>query len=241
MGIFTISRARIAWLARAGVRLLVVGSPNTAPRRVLFIDDDVCFLDAVRLVLGERAQIETATTAAEGLHRACPPDVAFVDLGLPDGDGVELIGELGARWPDTPLVVLTVNRNDERVLAAFRRGARGYLFKEDVGERLLPAIEEALAGGAPMSAQVARMALRLMAGLPAPTGAPPDAERLTEQELKLVRSLAGGCSYLQAGNELGVSINTVRSHVRNVYRKLSVGTRTEAVMTALQLGLLQRQ
>lgn len=214
--------------------------PEAATRRVLFVEDDERFVEALKLVIRDKVELQIVGTAAQALALSAPPDVAFVDLGLPDMDGVELVAELQRRWPETPLVVLTINRTDERVLAAFRNGARGYLYKEDAAQRLLPAIEEALAGGAPMSPQVARMALRLLAALPAPTGQASEGEPLTPQELNVVRSLASGCSYLQAAAELGVSINTLRTHVRNVYRKLAVGTRTDAVLTALQLGLLHR-
>jgi DNA-binding NarL/FixJ family response regulator len=219
----------------------VVASRELVPQRVLFVEDDEQFVAAVRLVVPPLFIVQVAATAAEARALQAAPDVAFVDLGLPDGDGVALIGELCARWPETPFVVLTVNQRDERILAAFRAGARGYLFKEDAASRLSTAIQEAMDGGAPMSASVARTVLRIVSGLPALCVAAAEPEPLTEQELNVVRALADGCSYLQAATALGVSVNTLRSHVRNVYRKLSVGTRTEAVMTALQLGLLERR
>ena len=122
--------------------------------RLLFVDDDTSFLRDLALVV--RGPCETARSYAEGILVTTRPDVAFVDLGLPDGDGVQLIRELGARWPDVPFVALTVARADERVLAAVRAGARGYLLKEDVGSRLERAVEEAMAGGSPMSPRIAR-------------------------------------------------------------------------------------
>lgn len=219
----------------------MVSAGELVSHRILFVEDDEQFLADLRLVLPQSLLVQVATTAAEARALEAPPDVAFVDLGLPDGDGVALIRELCARWPSTPLVVLTVTQSDERILAAFRAGARGYLFKEDAALRLPQAIREALEGGAPMSTSVARTVLRIVSGLPALSLAADRPEALTEQELNVVRSLADGCSYLQAATELRVSVNTLRSHVRNVYRKLCVGTRTEAVMTALQLGLLERR
>ncbi len=214
---------------------------EVAAKTVLFVEDDELFLSAIRLVLPSSLAIQTAISAAQARAITVPPDVVFVDLGLPDGDGVALIGELCARWPTTPIVVLTITQSDARILAAFRAGARGYVFKEDAARHLSRAIQEALDGGAPMSTSVARTVLRIVSGLPALTVAPDQPEVLTQQELNVVRALADGCSYLQAATALGVSVNTLRSHVRNVYRKLCVGTRTEAVMTALQLGLLERR
>ncbi len=214
---------------------------EVAATTVLFVEDDELFLSAIQLVLPSNLVVQTAISAAQARAITIPPDVVFVDLGLPDGDGVALIGELCTRWPTTPIVVLTITQSDARILAAFRAGARGYLFKEDAARHLSRAIQEALEGGAPMSTNVARTVLRIVSGLPALTIAPDQPEMLTQQELNVVRALADGCSYLQAATALGVSVNTLRSHVRNVYRKLCVGTRTEAVMTALQLGLLERR
>lgn len=206
-------------------------------RRLLFVDDDAAFLRNVELVVDRSFRVELAYSVGEALAVRDAPDVAFVDLGLPDGDGVELVRRLQQRWPETPLIVLTVARADHRVLAAFNAGARGYLLKEDVGDRLTYAVDEALAGGAPMSASVARRVLRLLARVPEAAAAP-DGEPLTERELNVVQMLASGCSYVQAGASLSISVNTIRTHVRNVYKKLAVSSKTEAVMAALRLGLL---
>ena len=220
-----------------GARLRVGFGAVDTPRRLLFVDDDTSFLVALPLVL--RGPCETARSCAEALRVSPAPDVAFIDLGLPDGDGVELIRELGVRWPDVPLVALTVARADERVLAAVRAGARGYLLKEDVGSRLERAVEEAIAGGAPMSPRIARRVLELLGspGGVVPQG-PPEPEPLTQRELDVLRELASGSSYSQSAASLDISINTLRAHVRSVYRKLCVGTKTEAVLAGLRLGIV---
>lgn len=211
------------------------------PPRVLVIDDDDAFLDDLERVLADQVTLSTARSAREAravLARGAAPDVALVDLILPDGDGVDLVAELARAWPDVPAVVITAHRADERVLAAFRAGARGYVYKEDVGGRIGQIIEEARQGGAPMSASVARRVIALVAQLPA---APARREVLTAREVQVVEQLASGATYEQVANTLGTSINTVRAHVREIYRKLSVGTRTEAVLAAIQLGLLERR
>lgn len=211
---------------------------SDVPCRVLVIDDDEAFLAALEAVVGDTVVLSTARSVSEARNVADIPDVAFVDLALPDGDGVDLVRELARSWPDVPAVVLTVNRAHERVLAAFRAGARGYIYKEDIGTRLPQVIEEARNGGAPMSAPVARRVLSLVAQLPP---APTVEEALSPRELEVVNELASGATYAQAAAALGTSINTIRTQVRQVYRKLSVGTRTEAVLAAIQLGLLEHR
>lgn len=207
-------------------------------RTVLFVDDDEKFLSTVALLFQNTFDLVFAGSGAEARELASAPDVAFVDLGLPDIDGVELVRELGRRWQDTPLVVLTVNQSDARVLGAFQAGARGYVLKEDLGDRLERAVEEALEGGAPMSAAVARKLLRVIASLP---DVGRGAESLTDRERDVVRELAGGHTYEGVAARLGISIDTLRGHVRSTYRKLSVNSRTEAVIAALRLGLLERR
>jgi DNA-binding NarL/FixJ family response regulator len=208
-----------------------------AEARLLFVDDDTRFLADLALVL--ELPYATARSCAEALRVTEPPSVAFVDLGLPDGDGVDLIRDLGARWPDVPLVALTVARADARVLEAVRAGARGYLLKEDVGTRLEQAIREALDGGAPMSHPIARRVLDLLGAAPSTPTSSSEREALTARELATLRELANGSTYLQAAATLDVSINTLRAHVRNIYRKLAVGSKTEAVMAGLRLGIVQ--
>lgn len=212
--------------------------PSAAPLDLLFVDDDVELLDAVRLVIGQRHRVATATSAVEASKVTTRPHVAFVDLGLPGSDGVALVAELCRRWPEVPVVVLTIDASQRRVLAAFRAGARGYVLKADATRRLEQVIDEALEGGAPMSAAIARLVLRIAVALP--ESGPTEDEPLTCREIAVLRALADVGTYDQVAGALGISVNTLRAHVRSVYRKLAVGTRTDAVVAGLQLGLLAR-
>lgn len=186
-------------------------------------------------------ELELAPTGEAALSAKGHFDAALVDLGLPDRDGVELVRELVEANPSLPVVVLTIQGASPRVLAAFQAGARGYLLKEQLGTRLIPALNEAISGGMPMSPAIARQVLGVLRSLPAPVhlekSLTPD---LTERELAVLNAFAEGMSYARAAEHLDISINTLRTHVRNIYSKLMVETRTEAVLFALQLGLLGR-
>ena len=214
---------------------------DTPRYRVLLVEDDEEFVEALLLVLGDTIKLEVAPSGAAALSAQGPFDAALVDLGLPDADGVDVVRALVDKAPSLPVVVLTIQGASARVLAAFQAGARGYLLKEQLGTQLVPAVKAAMAGGIPMSPAIARRVLGLLRSLPAPlqvekAGAPD----LTERELAVLLAFADGMSYARAAEHLEISINTLRTHVRNIYAKLMVETRTEAVLFALQLGLLGR-
>jgi DNA-binding NarL/FixJ family response regulator len=154
---------------------------------------------------------------------------------------VDFVRELSCQHAELPVIILTVHRSDARVLSAFRAGARGYLLKEHTGDRLVPALREAMEGGAPMSPSIARRILALVASLPDSAALRAPHPDLTCREADVLRAFSEGMTYAQTATRLDMSINTLRSHVRSIYEKLCVGTRTEAVMSALQLGLLARQ
>ncbi len=215
---------------------------DPAPR-LLMIEDDTRLITALGpLLVQQGLEVAFATTGADARAKLQEAafDVIFVDLGLPDVDGVALIRELRAAGVEAPMVVLTAATAESRILAAIRAGARGYLFKEDMGARLAAAAREAMDGGAPMSRAVARLVLDALG--PRIEPAPPlvaGAQALTAREREVVDLLAEGCTYEQTAAALDVSINTVRTYVRSIYEKLSVGTKTEAVMAALRLGLVR--
>lgn len=185
-----------------------------------------------------------AATGAEALahlRAEAAPGVALVDLGLPDVDGVALVRQLTATHPTLPVVILTVCTDERRILEAFRAGACGYLFKEDLASALAPALDEAVAGGAPMSRAVARLLLTQVRGEARAEAAPASDEprpELTSRERQVIEQLARGLSYDDVAQVLAISANTVRSHIRAIYEKLAVSSKTEAVLVALRLGLV---
>lgn len=163
------------------------------------------------------------------------PDVALSDIGLPGMSGIEGIKILKERYPDLLLLMLTVYNDDERIFDAMCAGASGYLLKKTPPARLLESLKEAVGGGAPMSPEVARRVISLFREIRPPERA--DYE-LTPHETRLLKLFVEGHNYKTAAAELGVSVNTVNFHVRSIYEKLQVHTRSEAVVKALRNRLV---
>jgi len=159
------------------------------------------------------------------------PDVLLTDLRLPGMSGVEGIRELRQRFDNLPIVALTVHNNDDHVFDALCAGASGYLLKNTPPDRLLESLREAAAGGAPMSPEVARRVVRVFRQFRPPERA---TYKLTAQENELLRLLVDGHHKKTAADALGISINTVSFHLKNIYTKLHVHSKTEAVSKALR-------
>lgn len=181
--------------------------------------------------VGRYASMEEALPRLE----ADPPDVVLQDIGLPGMSGVEGVRRLKARHPAVQILMLTVYADNDHVFEAICAGACGYLLKDTPPTRLLEAIREAHAGGAPMSPEIARKVLAMFHRV-----APPRAEehRLSAREIDVLKLLVEGASYKTAADSLGVSLDTIRFHVRNIYEKLHVHSKSEAVIAAVRRGIL---
>jgi DNA-binding NarL/FixJ family response regulator len=163
------------------------------------------------------------------------PDVVLTDIGLPGMSGVEGIRVLRERYPDLPMLALTVYDDDDDVFEALCAGAAGYLLKTTPPARLLEAIREVVDGGAPMSPDVARRVVRLFREFRPPEHAD---YHLTPQETELLKLIVDGHYYKTAADQMGITRRTVAFHLRNVYEKLSVHSKTEAVAKALRERLI---
>jgi DNA-binding NarL/FixJ family response regulator len=163
------------------------------------------------------------------------PDVLLVDIGLPGMSGVEGIRILKDRYPDLVIVTLTVYDDDARIFDALCAGACGYLLKKTPPARLLECVREADSGGAPMSPEIARRVVALFREIRPPEHAD---YRLTPHETRLLKLLVEGHNYRTAAAELGVSLNTVCFHIKQVYSKLQVHSKSEAVSKALRQHLI---
>lgn len=162
-----------------------------------------------------------------------PPDLALVDLGLPDGNGAELIAELNYRAPACICVVASIYDDDQHIFPALRAGAQGYLLKDQGQEAIAELLQGIIAGRPPLSPAVARKMLthfRVVPELSAPL--------LTERETEVLRLIAKGLTTAEVARLLGISANTVPSYVKEIYRKLNVSSRAEAALTARNMGLV---
>jgi DNA-binding NarL/FixJ family response regulator len=161
--------------------------------------------------------------------------VILTDLVLPGMSGIEGIRVLRVRFPQIPILALTVHDSDDKVFDALCAGASGYLLKNTLPERLLEALREVADGGAPMSPEVARRVVRLFREFRPPDHA---SYHLTPQESELLKLLADGHHRKTASHEMGISVNTVSFHLKNIYDKLQVHSKTEAVAKALRERLI---
>ncbi len=159
------------------------------------------------------------------------PDVVLCDIGLPGMSGIEGIRILKERYPDLLLLMLTVYDDDERIFDALCAGASGYLLKKTPPVRLLESLKDAVTGGSPMSPEVARRVIVLFRDIRPPERA--DYE-LTPHELRLLKLLVEGHNYKTAAFELNVSVNTISFHMKHIYEKLQVHSKSEAVAKALR-------
>lgn len=159
------------------------------------------------------------------------PHVILVDIGLPGMSGIEGIPLLKERYKDAAVLVLTVYDDDDRIFSALCAGACGYLLKKTPPAKLLEGLKEAIEGGSPMSPEVATRVITLFRSLRPPERA--DYE-LTPHEIRLLKLLSEGHNYKTAAAALGVSVNTISFHMKSIYEKLHVHSKSEAVAKALR-------
>jgi DNA-binding NarL/FixJ family response regulator len=159
------------------------------------------------------------------------PDVILTDIGLPGMSGIEGTAIMRKQFPDVPILALTVYDDDHHVFEALCAGATGYLLKNTAPARLLESIKEAAEGGSPMSPEVARRVVRLFREFRPPEHA---SYNLTAQETELLKLLIEGHHKKTAAREMGISTHTVSFHLKNIYSKLQVHSKTEAVSKALR-------
>ncbi|MCX6898015.1 MAG: response regulator transcription factor [Verrucomicrobia bacterium] len=205
------------------------------PITVAIVEDDKNLREDLADLIANRKGFRCigAFPSAEDALQSLPeksPDVVVMDINLPKMSGIECTRELKSRLPETEVVMLTMFDDTKLIFAALRAGASGYLLKRAAPTELLAAIEQVRAGGSPMSPEIARQVVQFFqTEKRAPTGS----EDLSERERELLSLLARGKQYKEIADQLGISTDTVRSHIRRIYRKLHVHSRTEAAVKFL--------
>lgn len=217
---------------------------------VMLVEDDTAFQAAFAHALEGAADIHLQAVAAAvrpalDLIAATPPasapDVLVVDLGMPDGSGLEVIAAAHARWPDCAVMVSTTFADQDIVIRSIESGASGYLLKDSAFEQIVGDIRNLHAGGSPISPRIARQLLMRMRAEPEEAPAPevtPLPHALSEREKQTLELIARGFSYGEIADLMSVSRNTVMTFVRRVYGKLEVRSKAEAIFEARSHGLI---
>jgi DNA-binding NarL/FixJ family response regulator len=199
---------------------------------IAFIEDDVFYrqlLTSIATRTGRFRIVGTFSSTREALvslpERGA--DIVVIDIHLVGHSGIAAIGQIHERWPEARCVMLTASDADSDVFAALEAGAVGYILKSDSHEQIVAALDEAGAGGAPMSRSVARQVVRSFVKPPMRNGA---GEPLTRREREILAGLATGHTYKEIAQKLSISAATVKNHLSRIYEKLGVRSRTEAVV-----------
>lgn len=217
--------------------------------RLLLADDQLLLLDGLRVILGAEDDMEVVGAARDGeeaveLARRHRPDLVLCDLRMPGTDGVEATRRIAAELPGTRVVVLTTYDHDDLVLRALQAGAAAYLLKDLPAQELVHAVRAVAAGQTILQPASARRLLGLLSQqAAAPTGQPGSPvvspERLTARELDVLRLMADGRRNRDIAEALFVSEATVKTHVNNIFAKLGCRDRAQAIVCALQQGLVR--
>jgi len=203
---------------------IVEDNPGTRENLVALLNGE----DGVRCL----SAFATGEEAVRGLPSAAP-DVAIVDINLPGMSGIECVARLKMALPRLQVLMLTTYSDRDLIFDSLRAGASGYLLKDMPHVELVQAVQELHAGGAPMSMPIARKLVDHFHRIRTP--ASPE-ERLTQREQEILELLAKGRPDKEISDKLGISLNTVRSHLKHIYEKLQVQSRTEAVVKFLRAG-----
>ena len=212
---------------------------DRGPIRVAVVEDETDTRERIAQSVRADAELELAGEyaaggeALTGLARN-PPDVLLVDLGLPDIPGLDLIRIVARQYPAVEMLVFTAFGDEAHVLACLEAGARGYLLKGNLSHDIGLDIRDLKSGGSPLSPLIARHLLKRIEDRRPRQGEDP----LSPREHEILNAISRGYSYAETAKLLGIGVTTVHTHLKHVYRKLAVSSKTEAIFEANKLGLL---
>src|SRR3954470_12674341 len=203
--------------------------------RVSIVEDNATLRGTLEKMFNEAPGMQCVSahpTGEDAVNNmpAANPDVALVDIHLPGMGGIECVAKLKWQFPQLQMLMLTRYEQNDLIFNSIRAGASGYLLKNTPPAELIQAIEQVHAGGAPMSMQIARKVVDHFRQIQKPAS---DVEKLTQREQEILELLSKGYYYKEIGDTLGISYNTVRTHLQHIYEKLHVQSRTGAVLKFL--------
>ena len=216
-------------------------SSKSGPLRVAIVEDHIEFREYLSALISGTdgfkclGSFRSVEEALPKLSAARAPDVMLIDIGLPGMNGIEGIRLFKERFPEILFLTLTIHDDDERIFDALCAGASGYLLKKTQPSRLVESVKEAAQGGAPMSPEIARRVIKLFRQIRPPERAD---YNLTPHEIRILKLLVEGHNYKTAATKLGVAPTTINFHLQNIYQKLQVHSKTEAVAKALRNRLI---
>jgi len=204
--------------------------------RVAIVEDDLGVQQALKAIVNRAPGLRFAGaygSAEEAIEKifATLPEVALVDINLPGKNGIELVTELKAKLPELLVMMITVYEDGDQIFAALQAGAAGYMLKRSKPEEIVQGIEQLYAGGGPMSPAVASKVIAFFQQKAKHTN---ELEQLTSRELEILKELAEGYRYKEIAGRCKITIDTVRMHLRHIYAKLHVQSRTEAVVKFME-------
>lgn len=223
---------------------------DEGPITVLVVEDDAVTRRALSLAIEKEpslkllAALDCVQSALAWLEKQSA-SILLVDLGLPDGTGIDVIRFCANRYPDSGIMVITTSSDDDNILASIEAGASGYVLKDAGQPDIVSSLLELHKGGSPISPTIARKVLAKMRGKPVvdvaevQRGSKGPEVYLTKREAAILDLIARGDSYGEVARQLSLSVGTVQTHIKNIYDKLSVHSRGEAVYEANRRGLLQ--
>jgi DNA-binding NarL/FixJ family response regulator len=219
-------------------------TPNSFQRRLLLVEDNHLFAEQITDAMHGLPDDWQVTEFSEGLlamdwveHLIKPVDLVLVDLGLPDVNGIEVISACRKRFADMPIVVISVVASESAVLRAIEVGANGYILKDESISEITEGIQKVLQGVYPLSPRLARFLFKQLSA--AGEKAPERKDiKLSPREHETLQLLAQGLTYDKVADSMGVTLSTVQSNVRSLYRKLNVNSQTQAVNMAISYKLI---
>ncbi len=209
--------------------------------RVFLADDHAVVRKGIEALIGTEEGMEVVGSAADGEEAIAAvarlePDVILLDLQMPRKGGLEAIAEIKERDPSARILVLTSFSDDDKVFAAIKAGALGYILKDAAPHDLLVAIRNVYAGKSSLDPEIA---LKVIHEINKPSRLPPTGEPLTEREMEILQLVARGMSNQQIAEKLVISERTARTHISNILAKLHLANRTQAALYALRQGIAQ--